>query len=72
MKASEAKIGSKYKSNVNIFANNLEYEIIKKFKTACWVLMWEEGKKTNTIYKGVPYSVLKWSRVISQLFLTPW
>ena len=59
MKATEANIGSKYKSNVNTFAYNLEYEIIKKFKTVCWVVVWEDGKKTTITYKGVPYSVLE-------------
>jgi len=67
MKVEEAKIGMKVKSKVNSFV--YAYEIIKTFKTVCWVRIQEEhylGTQGGTlqtpedmIFKGVPYRILK-------------
>lgn len=60
MKAEEAKIGEKYRSNANPIAHDCRYEIINKFKTVCWVRLWENNGTlpTETIYKGIPYKIL--------------
>lgn len=52
------EVGKKYTSNQN-HIKGLEYEITKKNKTTCWVRLWEDGKKTDVIYKNVRYSILK-------------
>lgn len=51
------EVGKKYTSNQN-HIKGLEYEITKKNKTTCWVRLWEDGKKTDVIYKNVRYSIL--------------
>jgi len=58
MTFNDAKIGNKYRSRVNTIATNCRYEIIKMNKTTCHVRLWENNKPTDTIYKGVRYSVL--------------
>lgn len=52
------KIGERYKSKINTVAINCSYEVIKKFKTVCWVKLWEKNKSTSIIYKNVRYSIL--------------
>ena len=52
MKASEIEIGKRYLSKVNGMVKD-GYEVIKKYKTVCWVNI------DGTIYKGVPYRILK-------------
>ena len=54
-KMKDFEVGQKYTSKVE----GLEYEITKKNKTTCWVRLWEDGKKTDVIYKNVRYSILK-------------
>lgn len=51
------EVGKKYKSRVNPI-KGLEYEILEKMKTVCKVVLWEDGKRTSTEYKGVKYSHL--------------
>ena len=58
MKAQDCKLNQKYKSRVNSIAKGCEYEIIKKNHSSCWVNLWEDGKRTDTIYKNVRYGVL--------------
>lgn len=57
----EVELNKLYLSNKNPLSNSgfLEYEVIKKNKTTCWVRLWENGKPTQIIYKNVRYSDLK-------------
>ncbi len=60
MKADDVKLHGIYGSKVNPFAvrNNFGYEVVKKNKTTCWVILWDGGTRTDVVYKNVPYRVL--------------
>ena len=58
-KAADFKLNEKYKSRVNMVAKDCLYEIIKKNKSTCWVVLWDGVVETKTIYKNVKYNVLK-------------
>jgi len=61
MKQRDVRIGGKYHSRKNpllIDGGTVEYEVVKKNKTTCWVRLWIDGKKKKTIYKNVGYGIL--------------
>ncbi len=46
--------GQIYKG-VNTIAHGCTYKVIRVNKTTCWVRLLQDGKPTNTIYKGVRF-----------------
>lgn len=54
----EVELNERYFSSVNP-SSGLEYEVVKKNKTTCWVRLWQDGEPTETIYKNIPYKILK-------------
>jgi hypothetical protein len=60
MKENEVKIGKRYLSKKNPLSEKggSEYEVVKKNKTTCWVRLWSNGVRKNTIYKNVEYRIL--------------
>lgn len=51
-------LNNHYISKVNTIAKGCTYKVIKKNKTTCWVQLYEDNIKTDTIYKNVRYSIL--------------
>jgi hypothetical protein len=60
MKENEVKVGKRYLSKKNPLSEKggSEYEVVKKNKTTCWIRLWMDGKRKETIYKNVEYRIL--------------